>query len=370
MPSSPTVVAPSTWAKLPDLLSSHREESWSFTLMDKRDSAVGDLDGVTACNLTYNVNAEVRGGGSLEYVGPPLDWRTHRIQPWYTVRGAGGREHSWPLGVFIPKAPRLNYGDTTQPVSLELYDKLYLLTTQMSTATLYTVAAGQVVTTRVRTLLANAGLRSSIVDSPATLRTAMAWPAGTPYLKIVNELLESINYFSMWVDSNGIYRAAPYVRPQDRAPVYGFVDDGTSIYTPDVGHERDDYFVPNRVILTSTVDAETESPPMVAIATDEGGLSSPYSYETTGIRVVHPEEGIEATDQATLEALAAKRLEELQRVTSSYEIEHLVIPMDLNDVVTFRRDAHGLSALATVQTMALSMTGGGLCQTKLREVGP
>jgi len=334
--------------------------------MDKRDVVVADIDGVRACDLTYNVNAEVRGGGTLEYVGPPIDWRTHRIQPWFTVR-AGGQEESWPLGVFLPRAPAKDYGDATQPVSLELYDKLYLLTTQMTTSGMYTVAKGQNVTARIKTLLANAGLRSSITDSTATLRTAMAWPAGTPYLKVINELLETINYFSMWVDANGIFRADPYVRPQDRAPRYGFVDDGTSIYTPDFRHERDDYFVPNRVILTSTVDGET--PPMVAIATDNGGLSSPYSYETTGIRVVHPEEGVEAVNQTTLNALAAKRLAELQRVTSTLEISHLTIPMDLNDVVTFRRDAHGLAALTTVQTMSLSM-GTGLTKTKLREVGP
>jgi len=365
MPSEPTLVAPPVWVKAPDLLTGHREQEWTFRLMDKRDAVVGDVDGVTACDLTFNVNAEVRGGGSLEYVGPPIDWRTHRIQPWFTVKSAG-LERSWPLGVFLPKAPVRDYGDATQPVTLELYDKLYLLTTQMTTSKVYTVAAGQNVTARVKTLLTNAGLRAAVTDSSATLRTAMAWPAGTSYLKIVNELLESINYFAMWVDATGTFRADPYVRPQDRAPRYSFIDDGSSIYTPDFRHERDDYFVPNRVILTSTVEGET--PPMVAIATDNGGLDSPYSLETTGIRVVHPEDGIEAASQAVLDALAAKRLAELQRVTSTYEIEHMTIPLDLNDVVTFRRDAHSIDALTTVQTMSLSM-GNGLTKTKLREVG-
>ncbi|MEV4902348.1 hypothetical protein AB0K08_13525 [Citricoccus sp. NPDC055426] len=357
------LVEPPTWIDPAPLLASNREQSWSFRLLNKKDVVLDEMDGVTACDLNLNVNAEIRGGGSLSYAGPPVDWMSHRIQPWITVKG-GGQEVTWPLGVFIPSAPRRDFGDEDQPVSLELYDKGYLMTAQAATANTYAVPAGTVVTDRVRMLLVNSGNRCSVTDAPDTLRTSMTWPAGTSYQRIINDLLDSINYFALYVDAYGTFRADPYIRPQDRSPAFGFKDDAQGIYSPSFTHERDDFSVPNRVILLSQV--EGEEPALVSVATDDDP-NSQYSYEARGIRIVHTQEGVEATSQAKLDQIARRRLEELQRVTSTYQIQHLPVPLELNDTARFIRDAHGIRALTTIQTMKLSM-GNALCETTLREV--
>lgn len=351
------------WSRPAPLLTSSREQRWSFLLMNRRDVVLDELGGVSDCQIHLNVNAGVRGGGSLTYVGPPLDWAKHRVQPWITVTG-GGQELSWPLGVFLMVSPTRDHGDPAKPVTLDLYDTGHLISSKSSTAQVYSVPAGEVVTDRVRLLLSRANVRSAVTDAPDRLRTAMTWPPGTPYKRMINDLLDSINYFGIYVDAHGVFRADPYVRPQDRAPSWGFVDDGSSITTPGFVHERDTFSVPNQVILIGQVDGEAPAP--VATAEDLSP-SSPYSTVSTGVWTPHVEEGVEATDQATLQALARRRLAELQRVTSTYTIEHLPIPLALNDTTVFRQVADGVDALTTVQTMDLSQ-GTGLCKTTLREV--
>ena len=356
---------PPEWVNPAPLLTSSREQSWRFDLLNRADVQVGVMDGVKSCSLNLNVNAEIRGGGSLTYAGEPIDWPQHRVQPWITVRG-GGQEMSWPLGVFLMVSPEKDYGTAGGPVTLQLYDTGQRISGKSSTARVWSAPAGAVVTDVVRHLLGRAGVRSAVTDSTATLRTAMTWPPGTPYKRMINDLLDSINYFGIYVDAYGVFRADPYVRPQDRAPAFGFVDDGNSIYSTGFTHSADTFSIPNQVILVSQVDGE--QPPMVATVEDNDP-ASPYSVVSTGLWTPHVEEGVDAADQATLQALAERRLSELQRVTSTYEITHLPVPLTLNDAVTFRRDAHGVSALTTVQTMELSMSDD-LCRTTLREVAP
>lgn len=345
------------------VLAAHREVAWRFDLLDKNDTVLAELDGVTGCSLSYNINATVRGGGTLTYAGAPIDWMRHRIQPWYTMH-AEGQQLDWPLGVFIPATPSTRYADTAEPVELELYDKMHLLD-QHRTRTSYSIRAGTVVTTTLKQLLGTGRYRYAVTDSTETLRTSMTWPAGTSLLRIGNDLLEAINYASLYADPYGVFRADPYVRPQDRTAAAVFQDDANSIYAPDFTREHDTFSVPNEVVLIGTVEGEAPAPVASAVDTNPG---SPYSFAARGLVITHVEEGVDATSPAVLRALAARRLTELQRSTRTLQIAHLPVPITLGDVVDFRRQAHHIQARATVQTMALDMAVDALCTTTLREV--
>ncbi|MFB2571364.1 hypothetical protein [Micrococcus sp. IITD107] len=352
-----------TWVNPAPLLAANREQEWSFKLLNQNDALVDDLDGVTDCSLTFNVNAEVRGGGSLTYLGPEIDWHRHRIQPWITVR-ASGQEQSWPLGVFIPSRPRDQYGDAQEPVTLDLYDKSKILG-EIEADTGYSLPAGAVVTDRVRDVLTRNRIRPlAVTDSPATARTGRGWEWGTAIKTVVNEMLETINYFSLYVDPYGVYRADPYTRPQDRSPAWHFRDDAQGIYSPGFTRERDEHGVPNRVVLVSAVEADVR--PLIARAqiTDP---KHPMYWANIGQIRSYRRDNVATTDQTTLDAMATRILEEKQRVNSTYQIEHLPIPININDAVHFTRAARSIDALTTVQSMELSMDSA-LCRTTLREV--
>ena len=350
------------WTRAADPLTGTRSESWSVELLNNDDIPVTKLIGVTGGQFDFNVNAEIRGGGALEYHGPRIDWNQHRVQPWYRSE-AGGRVAEWPLGVFIVATPSTQYEDTGEDVTLELYDKTQILVDdQMVTS--YQVQAGSNLIDEVRSILAGAGqTRTAIEDSDKLLATSMVWPPGTSRLRIINDLLSAANYFSLWVDGAGVFRAGEYRPPARRGRDWAFIDDRTSIYSPSFAHDHDLFGVPNRLIVMGQSNGESEAP--IAVAEDHS--DGPFSIPTRGRVISRTEEGQEASDQDTLQAIADRLLVQSQQVGSTYQIKHAPIPLELNAVVGFRRDAKDIDVSLTVETISYSMDVGALCSTKLRE---
>lgn len=352
------------WIPEADPLTSNRVESWRVELLTLNDSSLGRLDGVSGGSLAFNVNAVIRGGGSLEYQGDPVDWINHRVQPWYKIEAAG-QVVEWPLGVFIPATPGASYGDGATSISIALYDKLHILDEDKLEYT-YAAPKGANVTDRVRSIIKGAGeTKIAITDSESTLSNGMVWDVGTSKLRIINDLLGSINYFSLWVDGHGTFRADPYISPRDRPIAFGFVDDEHGIYDPNFVHEQDLFNIPNKVVCIGQSDGNV--PAKIGIATNEDP-ASPYSYQSRGRWITRTEEGVEATSQGVLNALARRYLAEGRLAGSTFEFEHAPIQIDLNDSVGFRRDAENIDIRGTVETLTYSMAVGALCQTKIREV--
>lgn len=352
------------WRPVVDPLTTHRQENWHIDLLNLKDTSLGRLDGITDGSFTFNVNAVIRGGGSIEYQGEPIDWLQHRIQPWYSMTAAG-QTIEWPIGVFIPASPTTQYGSTRQTGSVELYDKTHILDQDRVDKT-FIAEEGAIVTSLIRSIIVGAGeTRVALTDSTATLRKAMAFPAGTSKLQIVNDLLASINFFSIWCDGYGAFRADPYDTPGARLTQYGFVDDLKGIYVPDFSHTKDAFNVPNKVLCIAQGDGETPALTSLATNTDPG---NPYSHPSRGRWIVRFEESVEATDQGTLDDIARRFLTEGQQLGSTYDIKHAPIDLRPNNAVGFRRDAEGIAVKATVESIAYSMGVGTLCSTTLREV--
>lgn len=350
-----------------------RRESWRWDVLSLTDSPVGSLDGVTEGRLEFSIFNTIRSGGSLTWAGDPLaipDWNNLRVQPYYTATFPDGSSVSWPLGVFLPAAPTVEHDDDGATVSVELYDKLLILDQDVVEQT-YRVAVGAVVTAVVKTVIGEASAFAvpaaplvAVTDSTETLAKAMVWEAGTSRLQIVNDLLDAINYFALWCDGQGAYRAEPYVAPTDRTIDREFLDDSESIYAPAFSHERDVFTTPNKVILVGQSDGDT--PALTSTATNEDG--GPLSFAVRGRWIAHVETGVEATSQAILDGIAKRRLAELQQTASVLEISHAPVPLDLNDAVTFRREPAGLDLRAVVQSMSIDTQPGSLVKTRLREV--
>lgn len=349
-----------------DPLVGHRSEAWRWDLLTLTDAPAGMLDGVEGAQLDFSIHNTIRSGGSLTWSGSDApDWMRIRLQPWYTLATMDGDEMSWPLGVFIPAAPKVSYTDDGASVGVELYDKLLVLDQDKVEAT-HTEVAGAVVTERIRALIASTGeYLIAVEDSGETLSAPMVWEAGTSKLAIINDLLDAINYFSLWCDGYGTYRADPYTAPTSRPLAREFLDDEHSIYAPDFTHDRDDFNVPNKLVLVARSDGETEA--LISTATNVDP-ASPYSYPSRGRWLTHVETDVEATSQAVLDGIASRRLAEKAQVASTFDIEHALIPLDLNALVAFRRSPAGIHAHAVVQKMSIDTATGALVATTLREV--
>lgn len=360
------------------LAGNRTDEEWVWELLDLNDGLIGMLDGVKGGSLNRNVNATIRTGGKMQWSGKGSDqpnWLTCRVRPRYRATLEDGSQIDWQMGVFIPATPGLTWTNDVASADVDLYDKLVVLTDDKVDAT-YALDAGVVVVQAIRDLIESAGeTKHLITDDTETLLTPMTWEVGTTKLEIINDLLQSINYFSLYCDDAGYYRGEPYLPPADRGLAWEFFDDQNGIYAPGFGQDQDYFGIPNRVVLVGQGTEDTEA--LVGVYTNDDptdplSINEPdpaAGVEGRGRVVTITETGVDATSQSVIDGLAQRRWQDMSTLTSTLEIEHALIPLTFNDVVAFRREpADILVPRGTVQEMDITCSSGSLVKTKIRQV--
>lgn len=74
------------------------------------------------------------------------------------------------------------------------------------------------------------------------------WDAGTPYLTIINDMLDYMGYFSLSCDPFGNYYALPYQTPKERPLKYRWEEGAEALFEPEITWTHDMYNVPNKVV--------------------------------------------------------------------------------------------------------------------------
>lgn len=356
-------------------LRSHRShEKWTWDMLDNDDNFIGEFPGVTGGSLTMNVFADIKNGGTFAWKGRVQpQWLGFRIRPIYHATLIDGTQIEWPFGIYIPSTPEPEYNGMSIAASVEFYDKTLVLSEDAVFST-FTLPAGALVTQEITNLIAGAGeTMYSIVDSTLRLVNPVVWKAGTSKLRIINDLLETINYFSLYCDTAGYFRVEPYVAPEYRGSMWDFVHGEHSIYQPRFSNKQDYFGKPNRMVLLSQGSGDEEG--MTATATNVQSPDKPLDpLAYGGLRgtrwVTATEEGVEATSQAVLNDLARRRLNSLSEVSSTFEFKHALVLLDLNGIVTFQNSREGFDTKGVVQTMEIPCVTGKAAQvsTLIREV--
>lgn len=341
-------------------LSSHRQAAWHVTLLTRDGQEIGPMLGVTGGKIDVSSTTRLRGSGSLEVtdLGQDVDWVSDRVRVTYEI--VGGPQ--WDCGVFLLAAPKTSHSATGAARSVELTGLLGVLDEDMTPST-YTVPSGSVVTSVVAGIIADCGERAVVTPSAATTSAALHWDAGTPWLTVCNDLLDSVNYLALSVDKSGGFMVRPYTRPQDRPTVWEFVEGSLAVHTPAWGRDQDLGSIPNRVVLTSQAGGDEE--PMTATAENDNPTSA-WGYHARGRWITHAETGVEAADQATLDALAQRRLIDLSTPSATISASCLPLPLAPLDAVAW--DTGGHRARAVVQAIHLDLSPTALMTLDLLEV--
>jgi len=344
-----------------DVFAGTRTTAFTVDLLDADGQYLGPIRGVTGGNLTLSAATSVKVGGSIDVVDVDgIDWTSARVRIRADVNG-----HGWPLGVFVPSAPSAAWADGVRSWTVELLGMCTTLD-QDRLPTSLSYPAGTVVTDAVRAQIMAAGQSgAAVTDSPATLAGGMVWEAGTSRLQVINDMLAAAGYWSLSTDGDGRFVAEPYVRPAERDPRYGFLDGDDAIYLDAFTRDQDVYSIPNRVVLVGVADGAT---PALTATAENTNPDSPWGYPRRGYWITYAETGIEATSQSALDALARRRLIDMSSATATVNLQHALVPLDLNDVVRLRRVPAGIDARHTVQSMTIPLDPLGLVSTTLREV--
>lgn len=208
-----------------------------------------------------------------------------------------------PMGLFALNVPRKRFepGGETWEVSAS-DNGIHLM--EATTTASYTVAASANYVTganAVKAILDDLGLSHALPNTALTLPVARTWPAGTPWLRIVNDLLHAAGMYSLWFDASGIARTRAY--------------DDLSTRTPDVTYTGDDF-----VLIPITEESETTrlANQVVAVVDDPSRAvltsvktnadpDSPISTVTLGRTITRVIQS-DAADQTTLDAIAENYL--------------------------------------------------------------
>lgn len=338
--------------------------TFQYDLLDPDDQLIGSIDGVTDGALQWSSSTTVKVGGSLDVVDVDgIDWLNARVQVWRSMGGL-----TWSRGIYIPSAPQDRWKDGVRSWTVEILGKLSLLD-QNDLTDWVSVPAGANITDTVKGLLISAGhVKFSITDSNATLRSGMSWSPADPdvtLLRVVNDLLEAAGYWSLSVDESGSFVAEPYVLPAGRPQRYHFVDGKSCIYVDDFTREQDIYKIPNRI--KGIGQATSDDPPLVSVV-ENNDPESRFSIVSRGMVVSFTEEGIAAADQQILDTYVRRRMVEKSSVTANYQIQHVPLPIDLNDALRFTRAAANIDTGVTVQSITEPLNAEALMTTTIREV--
>lgn len=174
--------------------------------------------------ISFSPEAEVKMTLSGVFRVPPgINYMTDRVS---VVMVQDGVEY--PMGKYILTDPTEDYQGGSIPfVSLSGFD----LTQEAQTSCFEarpSYAAGMLYTDVIRRLLVESGITSFYIEpNSAVLQTTREdWEPGVTRLQAANDLLQEINYRTLWADKYGMVRADPYRQPvaNDIAHVYRHQD--------------------------------------------------------------------------------------------------------------------------------------------------
>lgn len=166
-----------------------------------------------------------------------------------------------------------------------------------------------------------------ITPSNQTFTEALEWEPGTTKLQVINDILAYINYDSAYFDENGIFVAEPYLSPAQRGSEFTYATDANSMITSDnVSQTLDVFSIPNKWVL---VVSEPDSPPMIGSYTNDDPMS-PTSTVARGRTIVDYRTEENASDQATLNAKAARLAFEASQVYEKIEFSTGLMPIHGN----------------------------------------
>lgn len=329
-------------------------ETYEAFILDVNDKLIRQLD-LVGGKLNWNRSLEIPGSGEVTVLThPDANWTVHRIQIWYRAE-LGVQKIRYPMMVGLVQKPDVNTQNGT--TSLKFFDKVSLLA-EDHLATSLSFRAGKNVVTAVREVIATVGSTHHIADGSATLRTALSWPVGTPKLKVVNDLLASINYVPIRADGTGAL--VSHVNASNPPVAHRFTPGPTCIAEPVTVDERDLFDIPNRVVGISTADGDKD--PLTA-SRDNVDRNSEWSIPSRGRVIAQTFDNIDADSQKTLDAWVLSKLYELSQVTWRQTISHLRVRLDLSQTIIA---PNGWSF--NVDEITQVLQPGAMCETKVTRI--
>lgn len=270
---------------------------------------------VSKGKVTFNPDRSIKWDAQIRIddhtlIRPWIDY----IAPVLTLRYSDGSEDESQLGLYLSAPPAQTIATHGRDVALDGKDITWLLHNNVYTGQA-SVGAGAVVTDAIASILEAGGItRHNIQPSSATLPNGRTWPAGTTRLKVVNDLLSGIGYYSLYATKDGRVASKPYqsVSSPSVAAFYDTTDPyAKTKVTKTI--KRDNTAADRIANRVTVIKANGSEPPLVGVA-ENTNPASPTSSVALGIVIDKVYNEHEVPDQAAADAMAKRRLEEASQL--------------------------------------------------------
>ena len=342
-------------------LTSHRREKIIYQLLDDNEDLIGTLDGVTGGSLSWSIFQAVKSSGDITYTKTgEIDWSAVRIKITYSANGL-----DFPLGVYLPAITTWEHTDATVTLPIDLYDKLLIPQEATLGRTLVIKAGSNIMQTVVAQIKALGENKINLPTDSKKVSTDLVFEPADTILKVVNTLLESAGYLSLYCDPNGWYRAEPAIAASSRPIQHTFMPGDNCIHLPEFKLIRDWPAVPYRLTCVGRTNGD-EPADSASYTLDDVAPGSEAAAKAR--RWKHRvDTDVEAATLEDLQAICKRRLLLAAAVTRQTTVKHAYIPLALNQRVRFSDGGQDFSGTITQQRMSLD-TPGALVETTIREV--
>lgn len=335
-------------------------ERFVARLLDRTDTEIAPLPTVRGGSLDWSTFRQVAGQGSLEFTRGDLD--IDFIRDRIGVSWVKGSVEI-PVGVYLPSVSQWDHEGSMSRATLQLSDKTEMFNSEIGEWT--SLASGTPGVDAVLGMLHAVG-ETKITYTPSTQTTStnFAWEPNKTRLTIMNEILASVGYGSIWVDALGYFRLEPYVAPSARPLVgtYGG-DPGDLLMRKAHSSESDVYALPTGIAVYVQGNEDTAGFVGRADLPDH----HPLSAEARGYERIVTRDSEAATPAiAASEAQAAldEALQVIEKVTVVHPMNQTEVndrvgvrPLAMDGTVTQRTIQLGLGAVVTDQVRRV--WGGG-----------
>lgn len=310
---------------------------WRFRyeLLTNDNVRIRDLDNVVGGSVSHDYLAEVKRTAKFTIVDDGrINFLRDRIRPWAGIRMPDGRFMEWPLGVFLLTTPARKVdisGVVTRDI--DAYDQTIVLQDD-TVPDRYFVNSNYPYTDAIKEVLDNTpGIPSfSVASSTALTPSALEWDPGTSKYRIVADMLNAINFGSLWFDGSGEARATTYINPKSRPAEFEYRTNDVSVVLPDSEQSMDLYSMPNRwVLIVSNSDQ-----PALRAEVSNSDVNSPTSIPNRGRVITSVITDANAPNQAMLNAIAERYKDENGQVYETISFSTGIMPFHENaDVYDF-----------------------------------
>lgn len=349
-------------------------------LLNLQLEVVQDISGdVSEIVTSRTMGAVVHGQVSLE-IARPLRWGVDFVQTFMRLRdGLSGVSARFDTGVYSLTTPTRTVGESLTSYKASGFDRLVLL--QREVGADYNVALDVTYRQALLDTFAAAGLSGGVLIEGAAadrkLPKARSWPliatstdpdqVTTPvtWLRVINDLLQAINFRGVWADERGRYRCQAYANPKTRPSEFLLSTDRSdprldSIVGPDRSTMQDVWGTPNRWTARAT------NPPAGVVPSETNGLVQIRNNVSDGITSQQARGGLiyakvldyETADASTLANRVDRRVALDLQATATYEITTAPLPIaGHDDVVTIRDPEAEITTRAQATSWRLPHNG-------------